>query len=98
MDEQKKAEKKEETTAPEGTGDGHKSESFDLVKSATLAAERIEAANKKTEELLIKQEALRAREILGGKTEGPEPEENKKEISPADYAKLALQGAIEKAG
>ena len=40
-----------------------------IVDAATQIAERLEAANQKTEELLTRQEKLRAQSILGGKSE-----------------------------
>ena len=40
-----------------------------LVDQATKAAERLEAANKRMEELVKKQEELEAKRILSGKSE-----------------------------
>ncbi len=41
----------------------------DLITRANLAAERLEAANKKNEELLKKMEDIEAKRILSGKSE-----------------------------
>jgi hypothetical protein len=61
-----------------------------LVQAEALAA-RLEAANKKQEELVKRQEDLMARAMLSGKSlagEAPKP----KEETPKEYAARVLKG------
>lgn len=55
-----------------------------LLSKASTLAERIETANKKTEELLIRQEKLAAESLLGGTTGGRQ-EVQMKEETPKEY-------------
>jgi hypothetical protein len=56
------------------------------LEQAEKVAERIEAANKVTEELLIRQEKLRVQQILGGQSSaGSAP------MSDAEKTKLDMQ-------
>ena len=93
MTEQKQEDaKKEEEVKPEtpieNNDAGNEPQKTALVDGAHTAAERIEAANKKLEELLNRQEDLDAKRRLGGTTEaGGEsktPEETEKEKIEAD--------------
>lgn len=78
MEDKKKEETKEEKTT--------------IIDDAKTAAERLEAANKETKELLKKAEDLEAKKILGGKSEAGEAPKKEEEISNKDYAKQALEG------
>ena len=63
-----------------------------MLDKATEVAERIEAANKGTQENLTKQEALKVEQTLGGKAEaGAET----KEDTPEEYAKKVMANDIE---
>ena len=77
MEEEKKEEPKEEKTKPE-----------DLIKSATEAAERLEQANKKHQELLNRQEKMHVKESLGGKSEAAPKEKTKEELETEGARKL----------
>jgi len=62
------------------------------VKAAREQAERIEAANKKTEELLERQENLLAQQSLGGQTETGAPMPKAAPISDKEYAEKIMRG------
>lgn len=63
------------------------------LEEAEKAAKRLEAANKKQEELLDRAEDLRAREIISGTGEaGQKPE--KKEETPEEYAQRISEGKL----
>ena len=64
----------------------------DMIKDAELAAERLERANRKMDELLNRQERLMVRETLGGKAEAGKPE--KKEESPKEYKERVMRGEL----
>lgn len=89
-DEQTQEGETQETTK-EDTGTGDKSEATNVVEAARETAERLEKANTEGAAILKQQQELAARELLGGKTAGAEQEE-KKELSNADYMKEVLAG------
>jgi len=66
-----------------------------VLESAAAIAQRIEDANKRTEELLKKQEELIAREKLGGRTVGFVPQEKPREDTPQEYAAKLMRGEIQ---
>lgn len=66
----------------------------DLIAQAQAAAERLEKANMKHEELLKNMTLLESRKILGGKSQAGEPEPEKKEETPSEYAKRMLRGGV----
>jgi hypothetical protein len=60
------------------------------IAKANEAAARMEAANKRHEELLAREEALHVEKVLGGKADaGQEP--IKTEETPEQYAKRIMQ-------
>lgn len=64
-----------------------------LVKEAREAAERLEAANKKSEELIKRQEALAVEKTLGGNSEaGQEPKKLSKDELEIKEARALLAG------
>lgn len=65
------------------------SKADDRISQANTAAARMEEANKKFEELIVRQEAMKVEEALGGKTDAGQTQE-KKEVSPEDYAKKVM--------
>lgn len=74
-----------------------------VVENANKAAERLEAANAKQEELLSRQENLMAEQALGGQTiagQAPtkpiSPEDQKKANAKEMFKGTALEGAIDK--
>lgn len=93
MNEEKKAERAIEKKAAEDIGDGNKPKASSVIEQANEAADRLERANQKREELLKKEEALLAKRVLGGKSEGKE-EEKPKEETPQEYKDKVLRGEI----
>ena len=69
-------------------------EANDLIEKANLAAERLEAANKKQEELLDRQQNIMAKQILAGKAEAGIQPEKPKEESPEEYTRKFDEGKI----
>ena len=63
------------------------------VQKAIDAAERLEAANKKHEELLAREEELQVNRVLGGRGE-VEPTPPKKEETAQEYAKRIMNGNV----
>jgi len=81
--EQQESEVQEPTAEPEPIPN--------MIEEAKQAAERLEAANAKQEELIKRQEALAVKQTLAGKAvTNAEP----KKESDADYAERALKGDI----
>jgi hypothetical protein len=64
-----------------------------IIEEAQKNAERLEKANMDMRELLQKLEKLEAFKTLGGKSELT-PQEKPKEISPQEYAQMALRGEL----
>jgi len=94
QEETEESQKEPEVTTPDKEK-GNKSETTNLIDSADKAAERLENANKKTEELLNKQEALIAKQALGGFSEAGGKAPVKEEISDEDYANAAMDGTLD---
>ena len=65
-----------------------------MIDSAKEQADRLEAANKKTEELVERQEELAARNALGGESEAGAPPEPPKEETPEGYAARISAGEV----
>ena len=87
--------KEEEAEEAEEEDSSSEDKPKDKVTEALEAAKRIEEANKKTEELVARQEKIAATNILGGKSEAGKVEE-KKEETPTEYKDRILRGEIEK--
>ena len=64
----------------------------DVIAEANQAAERIEAANIKAEEILGEQKELHSKAILSGRAEAGTTEEEKKEETAQEYAVRVLRG------
>jgi predicted phage gp36 major capsid-like protein len=65
----------------------------EFLKETRELKQGIEKANEDSREILKEQQELAARNLLGGKSDaGEQPEPEKQEITPTDYAKQALQG------
>lgn len=92
VEEENKAEQEKPT---EDTGKGDKSETTPVIDAASLAAQRLEEANKKQEELLDRQEKLMAKQILGGQAEAGVKSGEKKEKTPEEVANELLEGSGE---
>jgi hypothetical protein len=63
-----------------------------LIEDANDAAERMEAANARMEDLIKRQEFLATQDRLGGRTEAGTVPEKKKEETPQEYAKRIMAG------
>lgn len=68
-------------------------DSLSLVDQATKAAERLEEATRKYNDVVSRQEALAARMTLGGKSDAGQPPAEKKEETPIEYKNRILSGA-----
>jgi len=96
MDEEKQTQEvKPDSTTEENSGAGDKYETTPIIERAREERERMEAANKKKEELLDREEKLQAKSILGGKSEGKAQEEVKKEKTPQEYAEAYERGEVD---
>lgn len=85
----------EEESTPENTGERSEPKATDLIGGANAAAERLEKANTKMEELIGRQEEVAAKQRLAGEAEAGTPSEKKEEISPKEYAKKALANDLD---
>lgn len=66
-----------------------------IYDKALAAAERLEQANKKQEELLTRQESLMAKQLLSGRSiQSPTEPEKPKELTAKEYAQLVKDGKI----
>ena len=71
----------------DNSGDGDKPKSTSLIDKANETLKGMEAANKKTEELVERQEALAADKMLGGESEaGGENKPEVKKETDEEYA------------
>lgn len=81
----------------ENNGEREKTDSItSLFDKTNEAVTRQEAANKKTEELLNRQEELYAKQKLGGRSMAGEQKapEKPKEETPKEYAKRVMAGGL----
>jgi len=85
-------EEKENQQSTENTNEGSITETADVIKRADAAAERLEQANKKQEELLQRQEALHAKQILSGRADAGQARTKPVEETPEEYADKILKG------
>lgn len=92
VDEQKT--KEGQSPAEVDSSRGSEPEIPEVVKQANAAAERLEQANKQMAETLKQLQDLKARDILGGRSDGKV--ETREEDSPADYAQRVLKGHLTK--
>ena len=87
-EEEETPEEAEEAAANEGAAD------FAAIERANKAADRIEAALKKQEELFKKQEKLAVERALGGKGEAGTEKEPEKPEAPEEFAKRIQRGEV----
>ena len=64
------------------------------IEAATALADRIDAANKESREILERQEALRAEQLLGGQSEAGQQPEVPKEETPKEYTDRIMRGDL----
>lgn len=97
VDEKQEAEAKESSTE-EKSGDnaeGIQQTADNLIEQTNKAAERAELAIARMEKESLRLAELQAKSRLAGKSEAGTSEPEKKEESPADYAKRISQGKVE---
>lgn len=94
--EQETAKTSEPVDTKEDTTNGAETSKNPILDKAEEIASRIEAGNKKQEELINRQEDLLAKKTLGGQSQAGEEPEKPKEVSNADYAKQAINGQYNK--
>jgi len=87
MSEETKAETST-TPTPSNNDGGSKSETTSIIDRADNIAKRLEEANKKSEELISKQEAIAARMMLGGKAEAGIQPKTPEEIKKQEVAEM----------
>ena len=92
--ENQKIESTETTIPAENTGDGNKPQTTSFVDRAVETAERLEQANKQTEELLNRQEQLFARQRLGGFSDAGVQAPQEKKETPEEYADKFRRGEV----
>ena len=78
----------------ENSDDRSVGETTPLIDGANKAAERLEQANKVQEELLNRQEALLAKQALGGRSEAGQGPVKTEEESDQDYFDKVQKGEI----
>jgi len=84
---------KEDGTA-ENNGTGDKYETTPIIERAREEREKLDATNKKTEELIERQEALMVKKELGGQSEAGQQPIKAEPISDKDYANKVLTGDV----
>lgn len=67
-----------------------------MIEQAQQAAERLEKANKERAELLRREEEMEARRRLGGQTDAGQAPVVKKELTPREYAQMAMRNQVPK--
>lgn len=65
-----------------------------MILEAQEAAKSIKEEREKMEKILVELKEIKAIDMLGGKSEAAPVVEEKKEISPAEYAEKALKGEL----
>ena len=93
MDEEEETtETEEQKTTTESAKDRNKREKTETIKQANDAAERLEKANEKHEELLETQKEQDALKALGGNAEAGQPAPEKKKLTDEEYADQVSKG------
>lgn len=83
--------KKEEVKEEEKSGEKEEEKPKNMVEKAEEVANRMEAANKVTEELMQRQEEVTAKLMLGGTAEAGAASTQVKE-TPREYAERKMKG------
>ena len=84
----------DDTQVQEETSRQQETETTSVIQRAAEAAERLELANKKQEELMNRQEALMAQNLLGGKSAAGSVADKPKELTEEEYATAAIGGQL----
>ena len=66
-----------------------------MLEKVTEQVKMLNEANSKTEDLLNRQERLKAEDLLGGKTDGHQEAEVKKEVSDKAYSEMVMRGEVD---
>lgn len=85
-------EPKEEKGAEQDVKEGDKKPT--AIEAATALAERIDAGNKKAEEILIRQEKLHAEQMLGGHSNAGQAPPEKTRMTDEEYKDQVMAGEI----
>ncbi len=91
---QKEPEKPKEEPAADNTGKGDKFETTPIIERARQEREGLEAANKKKEELLDREEQIMAKRALGGMSEAGVPPEKPKPETDEEYTERFMKGEV----
>ena len=78
--------------AQEEVKETNENSSTDLIDKAKEQADRLEAANKKQEELLDRQEQILAKQALGGRSEAGQRTPEQVKLSDEEYAQKVMNG------
>lgn len=78
----------------ENSRDGVQPREVEIIRQANDARQRLAEENARLEKNLAELRELTARRILGGETEAGKPQVKAPEISPSEYAKLAITGKL----
>ncbi len=92
IDETKRTEETEKKDPAGDTEEGDKPKTPKVIVDANTAAERMEKANEKREELLAREEALAAERQIGGTAEGGMQPVKEEPISNVEYSKKVDRG------
>jgi len=84
----------EETKPEEPKPEPTPEEPASIIDRADAVAKRIEEANKKTEELIGRQEAVAAKMMLAGRAEAGSASPKPVELTPQEYAEKVKKGEI----
>lgn len=95
MDEQKKVEENKEEESTGDKDEGSKFETTPIIERAREEREKLEAANKKKEELLNREEELIAKRALGGESEAGIPEQKPVKLTDKEYAEALERGEVD---
>lgn len=86
--------KPDETQEEEPEKEKEEEDPVSDIDRAHVAAERMEAANKKREELLVKEEKLAIHKTLGGKAQAGQAQEKPKEETDREYSDRLIRGDL----
>lgn len=83
-----------EATPKKDSGERDADKDLSPIDRAYAAAERMEAANKRREELLYREEELEAKRMLAGRSAGAPQQVEEKPESPAEYKRRILSNQL----
>ena len=98
VNEKKETKEAETEDTTKDSDEGDKPKSRGLIDDANSAAERLEAANKKQEELITRQEEIAAKQLLAGKTEAGQAPVKEEPISDKEFSDKVMSGEVNPLG